>query len=221
MVEVTHTLSDIWFLQISSQLLSRYNKLGVYRRGWLRSILFDRTSILFVEQAVYRPSTPCLVALSTFACKMQDVVWSDQALNVLEEIVRKQYIVLWWRINGIASWMTLKSSKVKNFSWRIGTILILFSCCLRLLPSCSSIHHQTNIESTQICSEDHLSVSRIRSHHLLLEVVLRVEEECLFFLPLGMLDRIELLVQYQSKFFHEQVQSLKMSKQLKVYLVLL
>ena len=67
-------------------------------------------------------------------------------------------------------------------------------CCLRLLPSCSSIHHQTNIESTQFCSEDHLSVSRIRSLHLLLEVVLRVEEECLFFLSLGKLDRVELLV---------------------------
>ena len=43
----------------------------------------------------------------------------------------------------------------------------IFSYGLRLLPSCSSIHHQTNIESTQIRSEDHLSVSRIRSSHLL------------------------------------------------------
>ena len=67
------------------------------------------------------------------------------------------------------------------------------------------MHHQTNIESTQIHSEDHLSVSRFRSHHLLLEVILRVEEECLFFLPLGKLDRIELLVQYQSVFFQEWV----------------
>ena len=65
----------------------------------------------------------------------------------------------------------------------------IFSCCLRLLPSCFSIHHQTNIESTQIYSEDHLLVSRIRSLHLLLEVILRVEEECLVFLPLGALDR--------------------------------
>ena len=79
-VEVTLTLSGIWFLQISPQLLSRYKKLGVYRGGWLRSILFDRTSILFVEQAVYRPNTPYLGALSTFTCKMQDVVWSDEAL---------------------------------------------------------------------------------------------------------------------------------------------
>ena len=65
-VEVPHTLSGIWLLQISSQLLSRYNKLGAYRRRWLRSILFDRTSILAVEQAVYRPCTPYLGALSTF-----------------------------------------------------------------------------------------------------------------------------------------------------------
>ena len=82
-VEVTHIPSGIWFLQISSQLLSRYNKLGVYRRGWLRSILFDRTSILSVEQAVYRPSTPYLGAFSTFACTMQDVVWSSQAITDL------------------------------------------------------------------------------------------------------------------------------------------
>ena len=79
-VEVTHIPSSIWFLQISSQLLSRFNKLGMYRWGWLRSILFDRTTILFVEQAEYRPNTRYLGALSTFACKMQDVVWSDQAL---------------------------------------------------------------------------------------------------------------------------------------------
>ena len=36
-------------------------------------------------------------------------------------------------------------------------------------------------------------------------------EEC-FFLPLGKLDRIELLVQYQSIVFQEYVQFLKMSK---------
>ena len=48
-------------------------------------------------------------------------------------------------------------------------------------------------------------IPRIRSHHLLLEVVLRVEEECLVFLLLGALDRIELLVQYQYIFFQEYV----------------
>ena len=75
----------IWFLQISSQLLSRYNKLGVYRTGWLRLVLFDRTSILFVEQAENWPGAPYLGALSTFACKMQDVFWSDQALLGLDD----------------------------------------------------------------------------------------------------------------------------------------
>ena len=35
--------------------------------------------------------------------------------------------------------------------------------------------HQTNNEGTQVCSEDHLSVSRIRSHHLLLGVSLLAE----------------------------------------------
>ena len=68
-------------------------------------------------------------------------------MNDLEELGGKEFLVL----NGQYS-------------------IEIFSCCLRLLPSCSSTHHQTNIESAQICSEDHLSVSRIRSHHLLLEV---------------------------------------------------
>ena len=49
-------------------------------KGWLRYILFDRTSILFVEQAVYRPNTPCPGVFSTSsACTMQDMVWSNQA----------------------------------------------------------------------------------------------------------------------------------------------
>ena len=42
--------------------------------------MFDRTSILSVEQAVYRPNTQYLGAFSTFACTMQDVVWSNQAI---------------------------------------------------------------------------------------------------------------------------------------------
>ena len=96
----------------------------------------------------------------------------------------------------------LEEPEGKEFLFRTNQYNIkIFSFYLRLLPSCSSIHNQTNIESTQICSEDHLSVSRIRSPHLLLDVVLRVEDECLFFLPLGKLDQIELLVQYQSIFF--------------------
>ena len=106
-------------------------------------------------------------------------------LNDLEELGDKEFLIL-----------TLLTGQYS---------VEIFSCCLRLLPSCSSTHHQTNIESTQIGSEDHLLVSRIWSPRLLLEVILHDGEECLFFLPLGMLDRTELLVQYQFIFFQECV----------------
>ena len=104
----------------------------------------------------------------------------DCVLNDLEELGSEEFLVLTDRYS-----------------------VEIFSCCLCFLPSCSSIHHQINVESSQIYSEDHLSFSRIRSDHLLFEVILRAEEECLVFLPLGTLDRIELLVQYQSMFLYE------------------
>ena len=122
----------------------------------------------------------------------------DCVLNDLEELEDKFFIVLTGPYN-----------------------MEICSCCLRLVPSCSSTFHQTIKESAQICSEDHLLVSRIRSPHLLLEGTLRVEQECSFFLPLGKLDRIELLIQYPSIFSQEQEQSLMMCKELKVSLVLL
>ena len=113
----------------------------------------------------------------------------DCVLNDLEELEGEEFLVLTGQYS-----------------------IEIFPCCLYLLPFYCSTFHQTNVESTHICSEDHLSVSRTRSPHLLLEVVLRVEEECLFFLPLGTLDRVELLVEYESIFFQEWVQSLIMSK---------
>ena len=125
-----------------------------------------------------------LFGINTLSCGVE---W-DCVLNDLEELGGKEFLVL------------TDQYSIENFS-----------CCLRLLPFCSSIHHQTNIESTQIYSEDDLSVSRIRSLHLLLEVTVHAEEECSVFLPLGTLDRIELLVQYQSIFFKNR-QSLEMTK---------
>ena len=78
-VEVTHLLSGIWFVQIPFQLLSRYFQLAVYRKGWLRYILFDRTSFLSVEPVVYRPNTPCFDVSSTFSDgTMQDAVLPNQ-----------------------------------------------------------------------------------------------------------------------------------------------
>ena len=68
-------------------------------------------------------------------------------IKVLDEIVRNKHIVLWWRINGIASRMTLKSSEVKNFlSWRINTVLKPSSrgrsswFCFSLWSACKSKH---------------------------------------------------------------------------------
>ena len=79
----------------------------------------------------------------------------------------------------------------------------IFSCCLRLLPFYSSTFHQTNVEISQIRTEDNLLISRIQSLHLFLEVIVHDEEEYSVVLTLGTLDWIELLVQYQSIFFHE------------------
>ena len=55
-----------------------------------------------------------------------DEVWIDcfsYMINVLEDTVRYNDIVLWWRINKIASRMTLVSSEVQSWSWRISEVL--------------------------------------------------------------------------------------------------
>ena len=114
-------------------------------------------------------------------------------MNVLEEIVRNQIHCPAVKDQWDCVLNDLEKLEGKEFLVLTGQYSIEIFYC-GLLPFCSSIHHQTNLENAQICSEDHPSVSRIRSRYLLLEVILRVEEECLFFLPLGTLDRIELLV---------------------------
>ena len=129
-------------------------------------------------------NTVCLSLLGFYppAINLEIVmVWIDSTsteINAPEEIVREQYK---WRITRISSWMTLQSSKIKNFC-PDGS-----GQCLRLLPSRSAIHHQTN-ENTQLCYENNLSISRIRSPHLLLEMILHVDEKCSFFPPRCKLD---------------------------------
>ena len=68
----------------------------------------------------------------------------DCVLNDLEELGDKEFLVLTSQFN-----------------------IEIFSCCLRLLSFCSSTFHQTNAESSQIRSEDDLSISRIQSLHLI------------------------------------------------------
>ena len=48
-VEVTHTLSGIWSLQISPQSLSRYNKLGVYQSFSLSKLFLDPVHRILVH----------------------------------------------------------------------------------------------------------------------------------------------------------------------------
>ena len=96
----------------------------------------------------------------------------------------------------------------------------IFCCFLLVLPCCSSAFHQTNVEKTQNGSEDNLLFSRIQSLHHLLEVVYHDEEWSVA----STLDKRwanNLLVQYQSKFFPQQVQFLWTSWQKYVLVVLL
>ena len=77
--EVTHILFRIWLLQFPSEQLSEYNKLGVFREEWKRSIVFDRTSILSSEQNWCRPNIPYSDVSSMFyACTVHDVVHSSR-----------------------------------------------------------------------------------------------------------------------------------------------
>ena len=79
---------------------------------------------------------------------------SDCVLNDLDELGDKEFLVLMDQYN-----------------------IETFSCCLRLLSFYSSTFHHTNIENSQIRSEDDLVISRFQSLHLLLEVDHHDEEE--------------------------------------------
>ena len=65
---------------------------------------------------------------------------TSNMVNVLKESARNHNIVLQWRINKIASWMSLKSSEINNCSCIISTVLES--------PSCSSSCCQTCFPST-------------------------------------------------------------------------
>ena len=109
----------------------------------------------------------------------------DCVLNDLQQLGDKEFLVLMDQYN-----------------------IEIFSCCLRLLPCYFSTFHQTNVENSQIRTEDNLLISRIRSLHHLLEVDDHDEEEHSVVLTLG--NRLEnnLLAQHQSTFFHRWVKFL-------------
>ena len=93
-------------------------------------------------------------------CPVMKDQW-DCVLNDLEEIGDKEFLVLTSQYN-----------------------IEIFSCCLRLLPFCSSTYCQTNVERAQNRSEDNPLISRIQSLHLL-EVDHHDEEEYSVVLTLG------------------------------------
>ena len=94
-------------------------------------------------------------------CPVMKDQW-DFVLNDLEDIGDKEFLVLMDQYN-----------------------IEIFSSFLRLLPLYSSTFHQTNVESTQIRSEDTPLISRIQSLHPLLEVDDHDEEEYSVVLTLG------------------------------------
>ena len=94
-------------------------------------------------------------------CPVMKDQW-DCFLNDLEELGEKEFLVL-----------------TRQYNTEI------FSCGLRLLPFHSSTFHQTNAQSSQIRTEDNLSVSRIQSLHCLLEVDDHDEEEYSVVFTLG------------------------------------
>ena len=96
--------------------------------------------------------------------------------------------------------MTLKSSEVKNFSWRIGTELKSFLVS-SYFCHCALPLHQTNVQNAQNGSEDDLLISRIQSLHHLLEVDYHDEEEWSVSSTLDNRWKNNLVVQYRSKFF--------------------
>ena len=66
--------------------------------------------------------------------------------NVLEEFFRNQHIVLFWRMSGIASWMTLKSTEVKN-SCPDGSVLYWNLFLLPHFPAIVLFHISTDLRS--------------------------------------------------------------------------
>ena len=109
----------------------------------------------------------------------------DCVLNDLKELGVKHFLVL---------------SRQNNVEF--------FSCGLHLLPFYSSTFHQTNVENSQIRTEDHLLICRIQSLRLLLEIDHHDEEVYSVVLTLGKRYANNLLALHQSKIFHRYVQFL-------------
>ena len=61
---------------------------------------------------------------------------TSYVVNMLEESALNYHIVLQWRINKVASWMSLKSSEINNCSWNISAVLISPFCSSSCWQAC-------------------------------------------------------------------------------------
>ena len=129
--EATQILSRIWLLQFPSEQLSGYNKLGVFREEWWRSIVSDRTSILSSKQDWCRHTIPCFdVSSMPYACVVQDAVppsrscqdpcvlypYDPQAKKILSVCCSNYVLPIsilnwWWNVN----WLHIRHNKC---TWR-------------------------------------------------------------------------------------------------------
>ena len=114
------------------------------RRGTFKSIFF-KILVIFVSR-INRQKEYCLTCAQILTSMYQSIVdnrvkieRTSNVVKMLEESALNYHIVLQWRINKIASWVSLKSSEVKDSSWIISAVLISpfcsSSCCQTSFPS--------------------------------------------------------------------------------------
>ena len=171
---------------------------------WYIQVDMFRILMPFVS-GINRQDECCLSLAWILTSKYQSTVddrtkieCASNVVDVMEYSALNHHIVLQWKINKIASWMSLKSSVINNYSWIISAVLIS-PFLLLLLPSMLSIDCQTNLESVGIDSEDFLWFSRIEPlHPLLVVLVENDEEDGLLSSKLRTLRESDSVVQYQS-----------------------
>ena len=75
----------------------------------------------------------------SWICDRMKIERTSNMANNLEQFARNHNIVLQWRINQIASWMSLKSSEINDYSWIISTVqespFCSSCCCETCFPS--------------------------------------------------------------------------------------
>ena len=138
-------------------------------RGAFKSIVSG--SLWFLSMGFTRRKCLSVAQIFDLQISIPNCEWNENWLHIghgkSTGRSRSELLHLQNKINEIASWMDLKGSKAKNFSWKIGTILKSF------LVSSNSCHAFFHLSSDpwwrcKNISEDRLWFSRIQLlHHYL------------------------------------------------------